>query len=310
MNHKSTEPNARPLPPAVNFHLEKACNLRCKFCYAHFDDDAALREIKRGLDREHAMRVIELVREAGAEKITFVGGEPTLCPFLPDLLRHARDLGYTTTLVTNGFRLERLLDEVADCLDWVGLSVDSADEATQAALGRDRGTHVAKSLAHFRRIHALGIRVKLNTVVTSINWQEDMSDFVRITRPDRWKLFQVLPVDGQNDGSVGPLLIAREQFDAFVDRHMHLKDEGISVVPESNDAMTGSYAMIDPLGRFFSNVGGRHTYSPAILEVGVETAFAAVGFDALKFEARGGKYEWGASFVPLTVSGRNIGAVS
>jgi radical S-adenosyl methionine domain-containing protein 2 len=310
MNEPSTTTPAPPLPPAVNFHLEKACNLRCKFCYAHFDDDDALRTVKRGLDREQAMRVIELVRESGAEKITFVGGEPTLCPFLPDLLRHARALEYTTTLVTNGFRLDRLLDEVADCLDWVGLSVDSADEATQAALGRDRGTHVAKSLAHFRRLHALGIRVKLNTVVTALNWQENMCDFVLDARPERWKLFQVLPVDGQNDGRVEPLLIARDQFDAFVSRHLRLKDQGIDVVPESNDAMTGSYAMIDPLGRFFSNVGGRHTYSPAILDVGVKAAFSAVRFDPLKFEARGGRYDWSTQFVPLTFHGKDRGAAS
>lgn len=290
------------LPPAVNFHLEKACNLRCKFCYAHFDDDEALRRVQRGLDAHDARRVIELIRSAGAEKITFVGGEPTLCPHLPELLRVARDLGFVTTVVSNGFKLQKLLDEVPDCLDWVGLSVDSADESTQAALGRGRGDHVASSLKHFRSLHALGIKVKLNTVVTSLNWREDMSDFIRATRPHRWKIFQVLPVDGQNDGRVEPLLVTRDQFDAFTLRHQPLAEEGLMVVPESNEAMTGSYAMIDPLGRFFCNTGRRYAYSPPILEVGVETAFGAVRFDALNFEARGGRYDWGSRFVPITLS--------
>lgn len=304
MKLEATSHSTSSLPPAVNFHLEKACNLRCKFCYAHFDDDDALRKIKRGLEAADARRVVELVRAAGAEKITFVGGEPTLCPYLPELLRVARDIGFITTVVTNGFRLQRLLDEVPDCLDWVGLSVDSANEATQAALGRGRGNHVANSLGHFRSLHSLGIRVKLNTVVTSLNWQEDMSAFVRTTKPDRWKIFQVLPVEGQNSGSVEPLLVTDEQFAAFVRRHESLAAEGAMVVPESNHDMTGSYAMIDPLGRFFSNVGGRHSYSPPILEGGVATAFGSIGFDAERFDARGGRYDWGSNSVPLTIGGQ------
>ncbi len=58
------------------------------------------------------------------------------------------------------------------------------------------GDHVARSLSLFDRLHQYGIRVKLNTVVTRLNYQEDMSAFVRRVRPERWKVFQVLPVDG------------------------------------------------------------------------------------------------------------------
>ncbi len=293
------------IPPAVNFHLWKPCNLRCSFCYAVFDDDPALRAIRSGLAEADARRVIAMLRPEGVEKLTFVGGEPTLCPHLPALLRQSRDLGFVNTLVTNGFRLQRLLEAVPDCIDWVGLSVDSADEATQAALGRGRGDHVAKSIEHFRRLHDRRIRVKLNTVVTSLNWQEDMTDFVLRARPERWKVFQVLPIDGQNDGTVKPLLITSDQFQAFVDRHRRLGAHGITVAAESNEDMTGSYAMIDPLGRFFSNVGGRYIYSPPILDVGVAAAFSAVTFDAARFNARGGRYDWGAARVPLTVSARS-----
>lgn len=293
------------LPPAVNFHLEKQCNLRCSFCYATFDDDPLLRATRHGLAFDDSLRVIEMLRDAGAEKITFVGGEPTLCPHLPALLRASRELGFVTTLVTNGARLQPILDEVPNCIDWVGLSVDSSNEATQAALGRGRGDHVAKSIEHFRRLHELGIRVKLNTVVTALNWQEDMNDFVLRVRPERWKIFQVLPIEGQNSGAVEPLLISAEDFMAFVDRHRGVAAHGVTVAAETNEDMTGSYAMIDPLGRFFSNVDGRYLYSPPILEVGVASAFRAVTFDPGRFVARGGRYDWGTKRVPLTVSARS-----
>lgn len=293
-----------PIPPAVNFHLWKPCNLGCRFCFADFNDDHRLRAVRGGLTEPDARRILEMLRPAGVEKLTFVGGEPTLCPHLPVLLRRARDLGFVNTLMTNGFRLQHLLEAVPDCIDWVGLSVDSADETTQAALGRGRGDHVAKSIEHFRHLHERRIRVKLNTVVTSLNWQEDMTCFVLSTRPERWKVFQVLPIEGQNTGKVEPLLITRDQFQAFVDRHRGLAAHGITVAAESNEDMTGSYAMIDPLGRFFSNVGGRHVYSPPILEVGVAAAFSAIAFDPARFDARGGRYDWGATCVPITVSAR------
>lgn len=303
MSHDTAIPTT-PLPPAVNFHLWKPCNLRCKFCYATFDDDDDLRAVRGGLSEDDALRIIEQLREHGTEKLTFVGGEPTLCPYLTSLLIHARRLGFVNSLVTNGAHLDRLLDAAADCIDWVGLSVDSASEQTQAALGRGRGDHVAKSIGHFKSLHDHGIRVKLNTVVTALNWQDDMTGFVRQTRPERWKVFQVLPIDGQNSGSVDPLLVTTEQFNAFVARHRHISDLGITLAGETNEDMTGSYAMIDPLGRFFSNVGGRHTYSPPILKAGVPEAFDAVSFNPGRFEARGGRYDWGKARVPITISVR------
>jgi radical S-adenosyl methionine domain-containing protein 2 len=137
-----------------------------------------------------------------------------------------------------------------------------------------------------------GIRLKINTVVNRLNVDEDMSDFIHKMGPERWKLFQVLPIEGQNAGHVEPLEILRAEFEHFAERHLHLNRFGIEVVPESNDDMTGSYAMIDPAGRFFDNTLGAHTYSRPILEVGVREAFSQVSFDLQTFEDRGGRYDW------------------
>ncbi len=190
-------------------------------------------------------------------------------------------------MVTNGARLGQLLDAVGGDLHWVALSVDSASEATQKALGRGKGTHVEHALRLADRCRAMGIGLKLNTVVTALNWQEDMRAFVRRFAPERWKVFQVLPVAGQNDGAVEPLLIDGARFAAFVERH-----RALDPVAEDNDAMTDSYAMIDPLGRFFGNSEQTQSYSRPILEVGIAAALAEVGYDLTKFEARGGIWQW------------------
>lgn len=295
----------QPLPTAINFHFWKPCNLRCTFCFATFDDDPLLKRVRGGLDADSCRAVLDALKMAGVQKINLVGGEPTLCPYLPDLLTHSRKLGCVTSIVTNGAHLARVLAAAPQCVDWVGLSVDSADEQTQAALGRGDGDHVKRSLALFDLLHRSHIRVKLNTVVTSLNWQEDMSSFVLQARPERWKIFQVLPVDEQNSGKVEPLLVSTDKFQAFVTRHLDISQRGVKVVAETNEDMTESYAMIDPLGRFFSNAGGRHSYSQPILEVGVREAFRQISFDINRFESRGGLYEWGNPSVPLTISARS-----
>ena len=83
-----------------------------------------------------------------------------------------------------------------------------------------------------------------------------------------------------------------EAFQAFVDRHRHLAEVGIEVVAEDNEAMTGSYAMIDPAGRFFDNTSGGHRYGRPILDVGIIEAWQGVQFDLVRFIGRGGAYNW------------------
>lgn len=56
--------------------------------------------------------------------------------------------------------------------------------------------------------------------------------------------------------------------------------------------LTGSYWMVDPAGRFFDNVDGRHRRSQPILEVGVAAAARQIRFAPDRFVARGGVYQW------------------
>lgn len=65
-------------------------------------------------------------------------------------------------------------------------------------------------------------------------------------------------------------------------------------MPEDNEDMTGSYAMVDPAGRFFDNTAGHYRYSRSILSVGIADAWQDIRFDAQRFEERGGIYDWRA----------------
>lgn len=118
-----------------------------------------------------------------------------------------------------------------------------------------------------------------------------MSAFILATKPERWKLFQVLPVVGQNSGCVDDFLITDEQFKAFAERHQKV-GKVLPVIGETNDLMTASYAMVDPAGRFFDNSKGQHTYSEPILQIGVKAALEQIQIDIKKFISRDGIYDW------------------
>ena len=75
-------------------------------------------------------------------------------------------------------------------------------------------------------------------------------------------------------------------------RHGHLAEEGLAPVVEDNEAMSGSYVMVDPMGRLFSNATGEHRYSEPILSVGVERALEQIIVSEERFVGRGAVYGW------------------
>ena len=282
--------------PSVNFHLWEPCNMRCKFCFAGFLD--VKRDIlpKGHLNREDCVRVVEALADVGFAKINFAGGEPTLCPWLGELLRTAKARGLATSIVTNGTRIDpERLNGVKDDLDWIALSVDTVDPAKLTATGRitPRGPMSERDYLKIADdIREGGFGLKINTVVTSVNRDEDFTGFILRARPARWKILQVLPVADQNGGAVDEFLISKRRFDEYVERSRIVEKHGIAVVPEDNAMMTGSYAMVDPAGRFFDNMAGRHAYSRPILEAGAREAMSDVSIDADRFSQRGGLYDW------------------
>jgi radical S-adenosyl methionine domain-containing protein 2 len=299
----------KQIPLAVNWHFWPWCNYGCKFCFARFED------IPRAdrLPKEIAITVPEMLAAAGADKITFVGGEPTLCPYLGDLLAASKDVGLTTCIVSNATGLkEEFLDKWGHLIDWVGLSIDASNDEIHAEIGRGMRGDLARQRSHHlelaKQVWASctqrGIRMKLNTVVCRANLEDDMSALVMELKPERWKIFEVLPVEGQNDGDVDDMLLEENEFNSWVKRHKWVADEGIQFVPESNELMRGSYAMLDALGRFYTNVDGGHSYGPSILDVGVQQAWEENRFIEERFHKRGGIYKWNSDVRKLPVINR------
>ncbi|ASJ08190.1 hypothetical protein A3L11_02690 [Thermococcus siculi] len=275
-------------PLAVNWHMLERCNYRCSFCFAKFKE---VPEICN--DPEKSKLILTKLKEAGVEKINFTGGEPLLCRNLGELVKYAKELGMATSIVTNGYYLtesagREFLKNYGKYLDWIGISLDSGREEVEKALGRGHGDHVRRVIEAVDLIRTLypHIGIKINTVVTKLNHQEDMHWVIKRISPDRWKVFQLKIISGVNEGSK-PLGVTEEEFREFIERH-----EDLNPIAEDNNLMTESYLMMDPYGRFYDEESQLENIRPSLLDAPFEEAISGVKFDFSKFVLRGGIYNW------------------
>lgn len=282
----------------INFHMTEHCNYRCSYCYATWNDLEAKNELHRLSGQvesllqslaDYFLNPNSLQAEMGYEnvRLNFAGGEPMLLGqrFL-DAVRFANQLGFRTSLITNGhFLSDDILDELAPSIDVLGISYDTADSDIAAQIGRlDRKEHwiSAEQLQHmcarYRKLNPSGI-LKLNTVVNAANQHDSLLDLMRDIQPNKWKLLRVLPVHNHL------LTITQSQYYAYVHRHSELSP---IIVEEDNDAMTHTYLMINPEGRFYQNAdaGCGYITSEPILSVGVERALSHIPFDVAGFQQR------------------------
>lgn len=283
----------------INWHITEACNFSCRYCYAKWNGDEKelihnwgrteklLDEIASFFAPDNPSNPLQQSLSWSGLRMNVAGGEPLLYPkHTLRALSHARSLGINTSIITNGSRLsEDLMVQLAPLVSMIGVSIDSARADTNLGVGRvdGRGALVnnqtlAALLTMARTINP-GLSIKLNTVVNALNADEDMGSTLDAFMPDRWKVFRMLPV------VTSDLAVPAEAFDAFVARHASYK--GVMCV-EDNDAMSESYLMLDPLGRFFQNTRGQqgYKYSEAVDVVGARQALTDWRFAVGSFASR------------------------
>ncbi len=275
----------------VNFHLIKACNYKCKFCYATFNDI----DIANTIRQEEAFAIITKLADSKLfKKINFAGGEPTLIKYIVPLIKHAKDKGFETSIVTNGSQINLdWIKSVANSLDILTLSIDSINEETNIKSGRHQNGKILELSKIFDLAvicKELDIKLKVNTAVHQYNFTEILAPFINELNPFRWKILQVTRVIGQNDKQFELMNISNADFDDYCARNKGYISPKIKIIAESADIISGSYLMIDPLGRFFDSNNKTYNYSIPILKTGVENALSQINTDYSKFLNREGNY--------------------
>lgn len=165
----------RPLMAMVE--VTNRCNMSCPICFTGAEpeaDDVPLKEVKQ--------RLLQLKDLAGPIPVQISGGEPTLHPHLPEIIAHARSLGFEhIELITNGIRVSRqpgyLRLLTAKGLTAVYLQFDGLSSATHTIIrGQDMRDIRSRSIAATR---AAGICCTLAVAVTRGVNDHELGDILR-----------------------------------------------------------------------------------------------------------------------------------
>ncbi|SQD76696.1 viperin family antiviral radical SAM protein [Moritella yayanosii] len=281
----------------INYHITEACNYACKFCYAkwnkpnelHSQNDQAEQLLQQLADYfiKNRDNLVQQQMPYRNVRLNFAGGEPLILKQrFAEIANKAAELGFNLSLITNGHYLtNEFIDNYANLFSMIGISFDSLFSLGRIQIGRvDRKGYSLTNgelLSKVARLRAVNpaIKIKINTVVNSVNQNEDFNQLITQIAPYKWKVLRVLPVLNDN------LTISKTEFDAFVTRH-NKQQQLMSV--EDNQTMVNSYLMLDPKGRFYKNemVDGDYQYSDCLLESSVKTALTQTDTNWQRFAQR------------------------
>lgn len=193
------------------------CNFRCRYCMPAEGLPWLAKEDT--LTADEIERLVRVFVGLGVRAVKFTGGEPTVRPDLPDLVRRVRALGddLDLSLTTNGYLLDRLAGPLRDAgLDRVTVSCDSllahrfAEMTRRDALDRVTGGLRAAAAAGFAPI-------KLNCVVIRGSNDDEVVTFARLARRTGYEVrfIEYMPLDADGTWERSNVLPSSEVFEVI-----------------------------------------------------------------------------------------------
>jgi MoaA/NifB/PqqE/SkfB family radical SAM enzyme len=200
-------------PLQCSLYVTDRCNLDCAYCteYDNSRPHPTLDDLKKWVRK---------IRELGTMRIALVGGEPLTHPNIVELVRYCRELGFATSLTTNGFLLTR---ELVQQLEDAGLQVMqiSVDRMTPSPITKKSFKTILPKLDYFRNskisLHITGVicadTLPESQAVLETGLSHGIPTEVRLVHADPLHRFRVDP--GR-----------REELERFIDSMIERKRRG------------------------------------------------------------------------------------
>ena len=144
--------NLKITPPRwLLAELTYKCPLQCPYCSNPLDYAKHSAE----LSTEDWKRVLSQARKMGAVQLGFSGGEPLTRQDLPELVQHARQLGYYSNLITSGYGLteEKIIQLKEAGLDHIQVSIQASTQELNDHLAGTESYETKKQVAHLVKKH-------------------------------------------------------------------------------------------------------------------------------------------------------------
>jgi len=181
--------------PVVVWNVNRVCNMTCPHCYA------AARPVGNGqsaptsfeasdLSTEEGRTLLEALAANGVRVVIFSGGEPLLREDLFELIVHAKSLGLSAHLSSNGSLIDpataERLRQVG--VGYVGVSIDGLPAYNDAYRGMEGG--YGKALAGLRNARGAGLRTGMRMTLTRENGSH-LGPLLELAREEGFDRFYV-----------------------------------------------------------------------------------------------------------------------
>lgn len=272
-------------PNVINYHITDRCNYQCKHCFARFN--------QKELSLDDAKKVVDAIevyfKEAKSEnpRINLAGGEPLIYPYIDEIIDYISSKGIKVSIITNGsFLTEEKVEKYAGKVETIGISIDAKSKETNEKIGRctSKGPlNLEKLKKVCDKIHSFGIKLKINTVVSRVNIDEDLLSVYKELKPDKIKYLCVHVLENKNKNT-NSILPSNEEFDEFVRKNLY--NENCKVVIENSGYMANSYFMLNPCGQVYINDNGSEKQYGSCLETPLMEIYKDVPLNESKFKER------------------------
>lgn len=139
----------------ICWRVTRHCNLTCVHCLAGHANAK-----RTDLTADERLSAARVIAEVGLDRISWTGGEPTLCNDLPDLLQVMQEAKIANTVTTHGLLLrDSLLSAIDREHDCFRFSFDGLRDTHNSIR---RADVFDRTLSELSRLQSLGIRVEAN----------------------------------------------------------------------------------------------------------------------------------------------------
>ena len=198
------------LPLEIAIEITSRCSLNCIFCER--------KKSTENIPLESVKNLLDQIKELNIRKARFTGGEPFLHPQLAEIIRYAKDKGFSVGLNTNAtvsFN-DNMLKRLEDCLDTLLVSFQGYDAFSNKRLsGMSSGLWETKIKNIFKFNNSRIKSVILGTVISKplISKWQSYCNLVRKFKIKHWWFFR--PINSHKEPQY---YLKRRDFLLFMDK--------------------------------------------------------------------------------------------
>ena len=194
------------LPAHIDIDLTNVCNQDCYYCNsAAFRRDVPVQkkytEYIALLDKIATWRAHTPKSYGSTHTITYPGGgEPTVLIGYEHVVEHGIDLGFLSSITTNGTNLDKLLDvdvEKLRKIAWIGIDIDAGSEALYEQIRRSltKRSPFNRVMENARNLIDIGVNVDFKILINPYNDSpEALNDIFKSVKAVNGRMIHFRPV--------------------------------------------------------------------------------------------------------------------